>query len=69
MAVVTSRLSAAEAVCSTLSCTWTVKLYRPMTVDVPEIVPVDPNVNPAGRAPEITLHWYGGVPPVAYRLP
>jgi hypothetical protein len=39
-----------------LSLTWTVKLKVPVTVGVPEIVPVGASVRPAGRAPEAKDH-------------
>jgi hypothetical protein len=35
-------------------------------VGLPDITPVlDASVNPAGKLPELTLHVYGGVPPIA----
>jgi hypothetical protein len=47
------------------SVTLTVKVDEPDAVGVPEIVPEADKVNPAGNDPELTLHVYGAVPPVA----
>jgi hypothetical protein len=56
---------AAVAVADTLSVTFTVKLAEPAAVGVPDIVPPAPRLRPAGMAPLVTDHVYGGVPPVA----
>ena len=55
------------AVCGELleSVTWTVKLFVPNAVGVPEICPSFVNVWPAGRVPEISDQLYGPLPPVA----
>jgi hypothetical protein len=37
----------------------------PLDVGVPEITPPPLKFNPAGREPDVMLHVYGGVPPVA----
>jgi hypothetical protein len=52
-----------------LSVTITVNDDVAAVVGVPEITPVaDPSDNPAGKLPELMLHKYGGVPPVAARI-
>jgi hypothetical protein len=43
----------------------TVKLDWPALVGVPLIVPPGLKFRPAGNAPEVTVHEYGAVPPVA----
>jgi hypothetical protein len=48
-----------------LSVTCTVKPEVPMLPGSPLIVPVVARLSPAGRAPELTDHEYGGEPPVA----
>jgi len=45
-----------------------VKLDGPALVGVPLIVPPLLKVRPAGNAPEVTVHEYGVVPPVAARV-
>jgi hypothetical protein len=47
------------------SVAFTVKVENPAVVGVPEIVPLVERVKPAGKDPELTLHEYGVVPPVA----
>jgi len=54
------------------SVTLTVKLYGPVAVDVPLTV-APPSFlvasdRPAGRAPALIAHAYGGVPPLAVQL-
>lgn len=46
----------------------TVKLNVPDAVGVPVIAPLLARVKPAGSAPALTDHEYGGVPPVALRF-
>jgi hypothetical protein len=59
-------LRLAEAVWLALSVTSTVKAYVPVAVGSPEIVPWTTfNFRPVGKEPEVTLHEYGGDPPVA----
>ena len=41
------------------------KLNEPDAVGVPEIVPAVDSASPPGNAPELRLHWYGVVPPLA----
>jgi len=48
--------------------TITVNPKVPAPVGVPEIVPVEERVKPAGRAPELMLQEYGVVPPDAARV-
>jgi hypothetical protein len=43
----------------------TVKLNEPAVVGVPEIVPAVDSASPPGNAPELRLHVYGVVPPLA----
>ena len=51
------------------SDTWTVKLAVPAEVGVPLMVPVPPPiVSPAGNAPTVIDHEYGGVPSTAKRV-
>ena len=47
------------------SVTLIVKLNVPAAVGVPEIVPVEDRVRPAGKAPALMLQLYGTVPPLA----
>jgi spore coat protein U-like protein len=47
------------------SSTLAVKFEEPAVVGVPEITPVAPRLRPVGKVPELTLHVYGGTPPVA----
>jgi hypothetical protein len=47
------------------STTLSVKLNVPAAVGVPEMVPPEDSVRPAGRAPELMLQLYGVVPPLA----
>ena len=49
-----------------LSVTCAVKLNEPEAVVVPARLPVaGSSVIPAGKAPELIDHWYGGLPPLA----
>ena len=50
------------------SVTFTVKLEEPVAVGVPEIVPPEESVKPAGNDPEEMLQEYGVVPSVACRV-
>src|SRR5512141_707331 len=53
-----------------LSVTVNVGVEVPVAVGVPESAPVVPfRFTPVGRFPAVTLHVYGGVPPVAERAP
>jgi hypothetical protein len=64
----TVRLNDLVAVCSVgvvESVTLLVKLKAPDAVGVPEIVPAEDSVRPAGRVPELMLQPYGVVPPLA----
>jgi len=45
--------------------TWTVKAKVPALAGVPETVPLDASVRPAGKAPSLIVHVYGWTPPVA----
>ena len=51
-----------------LSETCTVMLAAPAVVGVPEMVPPVLRDRPAGRVPDLTVHIYGAVPPVAERV-
>ena len=58
--------TAAVAAAPGLSFTWTVKFDVPCAVGVPEITPVDGEMErPAGRDPAVMLHEYGVTPPAA----
>jgi hypothetical protein len=60
------RLKRAFAVCPAASVTVTAKELVPATVGVPVIAPELPfKVRPPGRAPVVTDHVYGAVPPLA----
>ncbi len=48
--------------------TITVNPVVPAAVGVPEITPEVESVNPAGRVPELIVHVYGVIPPVAVRV-
>ena len=50
-----------------LSVARTVKVVTPAVVGVPLICPPGDNDNPAGNA-ETSVHVYGDVPPVAFRV-
>jgi hypothetical protein len=51
------------------SATWTVNVEGPKVVGIPEIIPLlGSRLNPAGKAPLLTLHVYGISPPVAVRV-
>lgn len=50
------------------SVTRTVNDEVPDAAGVPEIVPLDASVRPAGNVPVAIAHVYGGVPPVAARV-
>jgi hypothetical protein len=51
-----------------VSVTFTVKLNVPLVVGFPEITPEPDSDSPGGRAPDVTDHVYGGVPPLAARV-
>jgi hypothetical protein len=51
-----------------LSETCTVMLAAPAVVGVPEMVPPVLRDSPAGRVPDLSVHVYGAVPPVAERV-
>jgi hypothetical protein len=57
--------NAAVAEADALSVTRTVKLLDPAVPGVPDMVPPDARLNPAGSDPLATDHAYGGVPPEA----
>ena len=59
------KANARDTVAPTLSAACTVKLFVPDVLGVPLNTPEPLKVKPAGRAPEITVQVYGGVPPVA----
>jgi hypothetical protein len=50
------------------SVTLTVKWNVPVLAGLPEMVPAADNARPAGRLPDATDQWYGGVPPAADRV-
>ena len=64
-AAVTVMLKVREAVSAVASCTWAVTLKLPEAVGVPEIRPALESGSPAGSAPEVSDHVYGGTPPAA----
>ena len=47
------------------SVTWTENEGSPAAGGVPESEPVGLRLIPAGRDPDVTVHWNGGVPPDA----
>jgi hypothetical protein len=47
------------------SVTFAVNENEPDAVGVPEMVPAEESVRPAGKAPALTLQAYGVVPPLA----
>jgi hypothetical protein len=51
-----------------LSETCTVILAAPAVVGVPEMVPPVLRDSPAGSVPDLSVHIYGAVPPVAERV-
>ena len=55
-AMVMLRLREADVGEEAESATWTVKLKVPEVVGVPEMVPLEASVRPAGRAPEVMDH-------------
>jgi hypothetical protein len=57
--------SAVVAETDGLSVTFTVKLLDPAVPGVPDIVPPDDRLKPAGSDPLATDHAYGGDPPEA----
>ena len=59
------RTIALDTLCEPLSATWTVKFAVPALEGVPAIIPPSESVSPAGKAPAVSDHAYGGVPPVA----
>jgi len=60
-------VSVAFCVCTglPLSCTLTVNVDVAPVVGVPEMVPLEASVRPAGRLPAAIDHVYADVPPVA----
>jgi hypothetical protein len=56
------------AVCDAPSVTRTVNVAFPAAVGVPVMTPFPFSDNPAGKLPDIRLHVYGGVPPLAVRV-
>ena len=63
---VTASVNCLEAVTELLSKTCTVNVKFPPSVGTPEIFAVPASKeSPAGSAPVVMLHEYGGVPPVA----
>lgn len=70
--VVAETTSDKETVCVwtglLLSLTDAKKLNVPVAVVVPERMPAEDNVMPAGSEPELRDHAYGVVPPVAARV-
>jgi hypothetical protein len=51
------------------SATWMVNVEVPRVVGIPEIIPLlGSRLNPAGKAPLLTLHVYGISPPFAVRV-
>lgn len=64
--VCTVRLRAFVAISEFVSITWTVMLFVPVTVGMPEMIPVlGAKVRPVGSAPEVRDQVYGVTPPVA----
>jgi len=63
----TAMVSVADCVCTglPLSCTLTVNVEVAPVVGVPEMVPLEASVSPAGRLPAEIDHVYAAVPPVA----
>jgi hypothetical protein len=63
--------SCTDAVCTgdPLSLTDTVNVALPAAVGVPEITPPDDSVSPPGKLPDVTVHVYPGVPPLALNVP
>ena len=51
-----------------LSLASILNLEQPVAVGVPEIVPVEERVSPAGRLPCETVNVYGLVPPLAVMI-
>jgi hypothetical protein len=51
------------------SATWNVRLVTAVVVGVPVMAPVEAfKDNPPGNEPELTVHVYGVVPPVATKV-
>jgi hypothetical protein len=48
-----------------LSLTDTVNVALPVALGVPEITPALESARPAGKLPEVSVHVYPGVPPLA----
>jgi hypothetical protein len=63
-------LRLAVAVCAGLaeSVTVTVNGNVPLAVAVPEIIPAELKLKPAGRLPVVTAHEKGAVPPLAVKF-
>jgi hypothetical protein len=65
-ATVKVRVALVEFVDDPKSFNFTPNENRPLTVGVPEMIPlVAARDSPAGRLPELMLHWTEGVSPVA----
>jgi hypothetical protein len=45
-----------------------IEVGLPAAVGVPEITPLELRDNPVGRVPDIIVHVYGVVPPLAVRV-
>jgi hypothetical protein len=50
------------------SVAFAVKLKEPEAVGVPEMVPAEESVRPAGNEPELIPQVYGATPPVACKV-
>jgi hypothetical protein len=55
------------AVCPLESWTVVAKLYTPVVVGVPEMLPTAESDNPGGSDPELRLQVYGAAPPETTR--
>ena len=53
------------AVAAVLPLTCKVNGNVPAAAGVPVMVPAEPSASPAGSAPAVSVHVYGGVPPTA----
>lgn len=67
-AALMDRLNVSVAVLLAASFTWTAKEKVPVVPGVPEIIPVDARLSPAGKAPEANVQLYGLMPPFADRI-
>jgi hypothetical protein len=68
LTVIERAFVAVLAVGMVASVTVTVKFEVAAAVGAPEITPAELSVNPAGRAPTVTAHVWGVVPPAATRV-